>query len=358
MELKPQQGGGNPAVNSPATGNPTGSPIDVSVVIATASRAVLLRGALESIMPQAETMGRTEFVIVDDGSNDSTPMVLEEIKRKSKVPFKIVQGARAGVAAARNLGAKNASGKWMASFDDDQLALPGWLQNLVELGEAKQAACVGGELALSLPEGARLDALGLRVRRLLGEHILGDEPQQYPPAIKPATNNALIRRDVFLQVGGYDESFREGAEDKNLFQKIEAAGHVLWFQPKAKALHLIPPRRLQRDMLRWTALRLGSSDVRAAQAYRPYIEPAKIMVKRVLVTLMRDLPSLMKAKLRGKKGDDRELMETWCSVWYTEGFARSLWGVLIAGGGSGFLDAMDFRNRNGERSGVRKAARG
>jgi GT2 family glycosyltransferase len=321
--------------------------MEMSVVIVSCNRAELLRGALQSILPQAAAMGSAEIVVVDDGSTDNTAAMLAEMQQTSPVPFKVVQGNKKGIAAGRNLGCRRAAGRWIASFDDDQLALPGWLQALRALGETTKAACVGGELALRLPEGARVEQLGPRVRGILGEHVLGGEARQYRAETHPATNNALFRRSAFFAVGGYDESFLQGAEDKNFFERIKAAGYETWYQPEAKALHLIPARRLERGMIRWTAQRLGAGDGRTTQRKLPYAGPLRLAVKRLAVAGLRDLPLLLMAGLRRR---ERERLESWCSLWYTQGLLCSLPGVFFPERTSRFLNRMDFRKRNGERS--------
>ena len=327
--------------------------IDTSIVLATCSRAGLLRGALESLISQASDPSRPiEIIVVDDLSSDETPTVLAEFQHSSPVPFTVLQGTGQGVAAARNLGSERATGTWLASFDDDQIALPGWLHNLRELADATGAACIGGALALQLPTGVSIDSIGPRTRGVLGEHLLGDTPVPYPPGVFPATNNVLIRRDIFVSLGGYDTTFTEGAEDTDFFKRVAAAGHQLWFQPASKALHITPASRLQRGNLRWTSLRLGASDARVAQRELPFFAPLKLATVRMIVALVRDLPQLLLAKIRGGPHAHRAITDVLCSLWYTQGLLRSLPATLFpALFRSLFMRSLDFRTRNGERSG-------
>jgi GT2 family glycosyltransferase len=325
------------------------NPIDTSIVLATCTRASMLRGALASLIAQAcDDAHPLEIIVVDDGSTDETPTLLAELQRSSPIPITILQGSSQGVAAARNLGSRAARGAWIASFDDDQLALPNWLRELRALADTTEAACVGGSLTLDYPAGFSSADFGPRARAVLGEHVHGDAPFRYTGKPHPSTNNVLIRREVFDALHGYDTTFTEGGEDKDFFERVAAAGYEQWYQPASKALHLMTPRRLDRANLRWTSIRLGASDVRVHQRKLPYLAPIKLAAVRVAVTLLRDLPQLAVAKLRH---DRRAQLDVECSLWYTQGLLRALIPILTARTDqSRFMRSIDFRTRNGERT--------
>lgn len=319
--------------------------IDTSIVLATCSRAAMLRGALQSLLAEAKSWSApVEFVIVDDGSTDQTPELLAAFQQSADVPVTILAGPRSGVAAARNLASSRASGTWLASFDDDQLAEPGWLTGLRTLANETGAACVSGALALQLPPDRTLAELGPRVRAVLGEHLDGDVPKA--GGIAPASNNVLIRRDVFLALHGYDTSFTEGAEDADLFDRVADAGYAIWFQPAAKALHITPENRLSRSNLRWTSVRLGAADTRRFARHGSF-RLLWLAGLRLGATVLRDLPLLAFAAVTQNL---RLKTDVQCSLWYTLGFLRAL--PAFTGskrGDSAFLRSLDFRARNGER---------
>jgi GT2 family glycosyltransferase len=324
--------------------------IDTSIVLATCSRAKMLRDALESLLVQSWAEDNAvEIVVVDDGSTDNTPELLRELQQRSPVPFIVVQGTSAGVAAARNLGGHTARGVWLASFDDDQIAQRDWLRDLHALAAQKQAACVGGALKLQLPEKRRrLGDLGPRVRKVLGEHLLGDAPQRYTGKLYPATNNVLMRRSVFEALGGYDVTFTEGGEDTDFFKRAQAAGNELWFQPLSAGLHVMTEQRMERSNLRWTSLRLGASDARLHRR-KNALDLLWLVALRLTIAVWRDWPLWLLAKIRG---DRREELDVLCSQWYTEGLLRAFLPILRGKeAGSAFMRSIDFRTRNGERQG-------
>ncbi len=305
-----------------------------------------MRVAVESLLLQRVDAG-FEIVVVDDGSSDATAAVLLELTEHAPVPMRVVRTEGVGVPAARNLGAKAAAGRWIAYFDDDQIASSGWLQALLVTAEQTRARCVGGALALRLPAGAPVDLLP-RTRALLGEHLLGDRVRRYPRRHLPASNNVLIERELFLQVGGFDERFVHGGSDTDLFGRVREAGVAIWFAPEARAEHVIPARRLRPEFLRWTSLKVGAASARILRKQRGPLARLMAVVMRSAATVMRDLPALVLAKVIGSR---TRLVETQCSLWYSQGLMRGLaagWAPQRMGG-TRFLEGLDFRRHGGER---------
>ncbi len=319
--------------------------IDTSVVLATCSRARMLRGALSSLLAEAASWDKpVEIVVVDDGSTDDTADVLADFQQTSAVPFVVVNGHRKGIAAARNLAARNARGVWLASFDDDQIAFPGWLAALRDMAESSGAAFVGGSLALDLPPNRSLDEFGPRARLVLGENL----SPPAAPAYRPASNNVLMRRDVFDSLGGYDRTYTEGAEDVDLFDRAVDAHHALVFQPEAKALHVTPHSRLERSNMRWTSIRIGAGDARRLSR-KGKTKLLRIAIARAAVASLRDIPQLAWYAIAGNR---KGKLDALCSLWYTQGLLRGIPAFIRRGrrGTSRFLRSLDFRSRNGERT--------
>ena len=326
------------------------APIDTTIVVCTCSRVTLLRGALESLLGQNWASDHTvELLVIDDGSTDATPQLLADLASAAPFPIRVLNGPQAGIAAARNLGFSQAHGQWIASFDDDQIAPSGWLRALRERADRAGAVCIGGALTLTYPSGTPDPSPGPRVRSILGEHSPYPTAQRYAPNSQPATNNALLHRNVFFTSGGFHIGLTEGGEDKDLFQRVRNAGYSLWFEPAATATHITPSTRLAVKNLRWTSTRLGVSDARLALWSSRYIV-LKITLIRIAAALLRDIPSLLFA-------NPSQRLEYRCSLWYTQGFLRGLRALVNpTPADCDFLSAFDFRTRNGERPALTPAA--
>lgn len=92
---------------------------DVSVVIPTYNRGMLVCEAVESVLSQ-ETRRTTEIIVVDDGSTDNTADLIEPYLDR----IQYIQQKNGGVNAARNHGLRVATGERIALLDSDDVWLP------------------------------------------------------------------------------------------------------------------------------------------------------------------------------------------------------------------------------------------
>lgn len=123
---------------------------DITVVVCTHNRAESLRSALASLY-DLETGSRFtyEVLVVDNASPDHTSEVIREAAAASQAPLRGVHEPTKGIIAARNRGVLDAAGRWIAFFDDDQLADRRWLLELFAAAEQHRVRSVGGEFICS-----------------------------------------------------------------------------------------------------------------------------------------------------------------------------------------------------------------
>lgn len=295
------------------------TPIDVSVVVCTYNRADMLDAALRSLA-QLKTDGRFDYeiVVVDNASTDHTPEVVERFASWCPVHLVHVVEREQGISAARNRGVHEARGQWIAYFDDDQAADPGWLAGLIETAGQTGARCVGGAVHLALPEGAPAD-LPQVCRRMLGESLGPAAPCPYNRSLTPGTNNLMLHRSLFDEVGLFDKSLAEGGEDADLLHRMRLAEIDAWYTPRAVVYHIIPEYRLSPAYFRWTNLRHGGHIARRdRQLVGPLLFPLAIVARLAQAALLY-LPSYLSAVLRRSPG---RRLGARCLLWRSEGFVR------------------------------------
>ena len=141
-----------------------------SVVICTYNRAAILAEALTSVLAQVIPAGVSfETIVADDGSTDDTTEVVARVARNTRIPVRHLALPHGGVAAARNAGVEAARGEWVAFIDDDEMASPTWLAELLATARRQDVDCVSGrnDLAPSQPPPF---AIPETVRKLLGDN--------------------------------------------------------------------------------------------------------------------------------------------------------------------------------------------
>ena len=184
----------------------------ISVIIPAYNCALYIVQAIESVLQQKDCS--YEIVVIDDGSTDSTPEVLEPYKDR----INYIRQENKGVAAARNHGIHLARADLIAFLDADDYFLPGKL--------AAQAAVFANRRDLGIVHSGwqRVDADG---NKLLNVYPWEDVPELNLETWlrwKPVLPSAMMFRREWLQyVGGFDARFPP-AEDTNLVLKLALKG--------------------------------------------------------------------------------------------------------------------------------------
>src|SRR5688500_17395801 len=101
-----------------------GETTSVTVVVPTYNRCAFLPDLVASL--KAQTHPSFHVVIVDDGSTDDTVAVATDAIAGDP-RFTLLSSPNRGPATARNIGARDAAGEWLAFTDDDCMPQPGWL---------------------------------------------------------------------------------------------------------------------------------------------------------------------------------------------------------------------------------------
>jgi glycosyltransferase involved in cell wall biosynthesis len=186
----------------------------VSVVMSVRDGARYLRAAVDSIL--AQTYRDFEFVVVDDGSTDETPSILQSYARADP-RLRILRGAGRGIVAALTQGIAAARGRLIARMDSDDIALPTRLQRQVAFLNARpDIQAVGSAIqtidAADKPRAVRTfpTAPEAIARVLLRYNAL-------------AHPTVVMRRDAFLKAGGYREALLH-AEDYDLWLRMAERG--------------------------------------------------------------------------------------------------------------------------------------
>ena len=161
----------------------------ISVVIPTKDRATFLVRAIESVLYQ--DYNQLEIIVVDDGSTDGT---YELVQNKYPQIRLIRNDVSAGGAMARNMGAEQAKGKYIAFLDSDDEWLPDHLSSKIEFIKKQGASGVFGSFFLIGAEHDFEVKFAPWREQSIGDMILGNQ------RFDCRTSTFVFKREPFLKV--------------------------------------------------------------------------------------------------------------------------------------------------------------
>ncbi len=184
--------------------NESAAEVTWSVVVPSYNRPDELRRCLTALQ-QLRHDGGVEIVVVDDGGERPAAPVVASVP--GEIEVRVIRQANHGPAAARNTGARAARGEWLAFTDDDCRPEPQWLSDLQAGLAQNPTALVGGRTVNALPRNQWAEAT-----QMLVDQVIADTDGGFLP-----TCNLAVRRDLFLESGGYDEDFPTAAGEDRAF---------------------------------------------------------------------------------------------------------------------------------------------
>ena len=214
-------------------------PASVTVVFVAYNSANVLSDAIASIP------AGVPVICVDNASEDASASIAEAHGAK-----RINAGGNLGFGTACNLGARAAETPYVLFLNPDARLLPDTLPCLLSAAESRSGAAAFGPLILDdhgAPEHPR-------ARTLLdeGPALMASVPTTDLSVEFLSGACLLVRRDAFLDIGGFDEAIFLYLEDDDLSLRLRNAGHGLMLVPAARVIHhqgtSSPPSRTSLQM--------------------------------------------------------------------------------------------------------------
>lgn len=216
----------------------------VSVIIPSRDRVDLLRRVIEGLQYGTDYPD-LEVIVVDNLSAHIDALAYLEALEESGTARVIRHDKAFNYSAACNAGAAAASGELLLFLNNDiEIISPDWLHELVRFATRPGVGIVG---AMLLYPGGELQhagaALGVDLCGLMfrgggrGQWSVFGSPDVPRNWLAVMGACQLVRRDVFEQVGRYDETYRIANSDVALCLRIWQAGFRIAYAPKAALVH-------------------------------------------------------------------------------------------------------------------------
>ncbi|MGV3246372.1 glycosyltransferase [Rothia sp. 11254D007CT] len=192
----------------------------VTVIIPAFNAASFISDQLNSLASQLNAPP-FEIIIADNGSTDNLSEIIEEYKHLLNIS--IVDASRKkGQSYARNLAVFKASTDFILSCDADDIVAPNWVSCLSQY-ILNEDCIVTTPLLPFYPHSGESPETAPASRKTQ-EMLLG--LNKFPFA---QGGSAAYRKSSFIEVGGFDESFRGGSEDIDFSWRLTDSGRPLYF---------------------------------------------------------------------------------------------------------------------------------
>lgn len=198
--------------------------LDYSIIVPTYRRPESLARCLEAIQDLRFPRDRFEILVVDDGSPTPPADVVASLDHSLQA--RLVSMRHAGPATARNTGARLARGRYVVFTDDDCMPHADWLSSIDRWTSSSPGAlAIGGHTINVLADNVYAEASQGIVDYLYEYFGENSAARRFF-----TSNNLVVRREEFVGVGGFDETFAlPAAEDRDFCERWLVAGKPLQY---------------------------------------------------------------------------------------------------------------------------------
>ena len=208
----------------------------VSIVIPSKDNPAVLSNCIHSLLEQTEYQN-FEIIVIDNGSNDKNRKKILQMQRQLKEEYSfryLYMPMTFNFSAMCNIGAGEARGKYLLFLNDDmEIVREDWLSLMVAKAAKSYVGAVGAKLLY--PDSDKIQHLGITNIHLGPAHKLqfsSDKKEYYHKINRCAVNVSavtgaclLLRREVFDEIGGFEEKLQVAFNDVELCFHLQRAGY-------------------------------------------------------------------------------------------------------------------------------------
>ena len=240
----------------------------LSIIICSYNRASYISDALTSLYVQSSGLDNFEVIIVDNNSIDNTKEVYAQWRQtNTNGQFTFISETKQGASFARNTGAAIAKGEWVCFMDDDAVATTDYVKNIIKhIQDQPFIVGFGGRI---IPKyiPAEPKWMSYYVSSLVGNFDYAPTACAFENGKYPLESNMIVKKSVYDQIGGFNVNLpgvvgtlRIGGEGKELFYKIIALGHTIYYDPSICVHHVVEVKKLTSEYMYRVASGIGRGE--------------------------------------------------------------------------------------------------
>ncbi len=240
----------------------------LSIIICSYNRANYIEAAFDSLYNQSSGLDSFETIIVDNNSTDNTADVFKNWRANhTNGSFTYLTESKQGASFARNTGAANAKGQWLCFMDDDAIANSNYVENIIKHIETKPAVVGFGGRIIPKYIPSEPKWMSYYVSSLVGNFDYAVTACAFENGKYPLESNMIVRKDIYDSIGGFNTALpgvvgtlRIGGEGKELFYKILALGHKIYYDPTIEVHHVVEVKKLTSEYMYRVASGIGRGE--------------------------------------------------------------------------------------------------
>jgi glycosyltransferase involved in cell wall biosynthesis len=259
--------------------------MQLSIVICSYNRASYISDALDSLYTQTAGLNAFEAIIVDNNSTDNTAEVFSQWRTAhTNGSFTYITERNQGASFARNTGAAVSKGQWLCFMDDDAVATPNYVENILKHIETKPDAVGFGGRIIPKYIPAEPKWMSYYVSSLVGNFDYAPSACAFENGKYPLESNMIVKKEIYDTIGGFNTALpgvvgtlRIGGEGKELFYKILALGHTIYYDPTICVHHVVEVNKLTSEYMYRVASGIGRGEKTRTKAISNWAYLQKIV---------------------------------------------------------------------------------
>jgi 1,2-diacylglycerol 3-beta-glucosyltransferase len=244
--FRPQHAGPAAAAGETAESLPA-----VDVVVAARDEQAVIARLVERIAALRYPLQQLRLWVVDDGSSDRTPQVLEELRRRHRFlqVLRREPDAGGGKSGALNLALKQLRAPWMLVLDADADLQPDTLERLIPFAEAGGWGAVQLRKAVANPEANWLTRA--QAMEMVLDAVVQEGRLVHGGVVELRGNGQLLRREALLGAGGFNEATVTDDLDLSTRLLLDRQPMAIVWDPPVGEEAVLGLRALWRQRQRW-----------------------------------------------------------------------------------------------------------
>lgn len=266
--------------------------MDLTVCVCVRDGAVYVDRCLRALVAETAPF-ETPIIVVDHGSQDRTPELLERWVREHPDRVHVVRFDGEGLAAARDFAWRQSRTTWVAFVDIDCAVQPGWAaaarDALALYGPDLRCGAFAGTNRVAQDGRLLFRACSVLLATYVGGHdsILNRTIRKRRQINHCPTLNVVYRRVALEESGGFDPSYTRVSEDNEVSRRLLANGYTLWAEPGLVVDHVPRPTLLAwvRNVFLYGRGRSFHIKRHPADLHVKFLAPAAVVLAYVAVAL-------------------------------------------------------------------------